>query len=206
MFYLAPRQQLAVRLLSAVVCLLLVCFEAQAQDELVPEQTVPPPIKYISESERTKLDGARDEKSRARLGLELADERLLRAAQLTEAQSYNNASTELGIYQALVDDVMNFLRKSGKVRNKLRDIYKRLELTLRGHGSRLEGIRRVTPSEHAIHVRTIFDHTKRARTEALNAFFGDNVVSDANEEEDGKVSNNKVATDPPPESSSKQDP
>ncbi len=205
MFHLAPKQQFAARLLSAVVCLLLVSFEAQAQDELVPEQSIPPPIKYISEGERTKLNGVHDEKSRARLGLELADERLLRAAQLTEAQSYNNASTELGIYQALVDDVMNFLRKSGKVRNKLRDIYKRLELTLRSHGPRLEGIRRVTPSEHAVHVRTIFDHTKRARTEALNAFFGDNVVSDANEE-DGKVSDNKGSTDPPLESSSKQDP
>lgn len=206
MLYFAPKQQIAARLLTALVFLLLVCFKAQAQDELVPEQSIPPPIKYISESERTKLNGARDEKSRARLGLELADERLLRAAQLTEAQSYDNASTELGVYQALVEDVMNFLRKSGKVRNKLRDIYKRLELTLRGHGSRLEGIRRITPSEHAVNVRSIFDHTKRARTEALNAFFGDNVVSDTNEEEDGKVSDNKGATDSPPKDSSKQQP
>lgn len=204
MFYFVTKRRIAVNLLSVSVCLLLVCFEAQAQDELVPQQSVPPPIKYIPEGERAKLNDARDEKSRARLSLELADWRLLRAAQLTEAQSYNSASTELGVYHAIIDDVMGFLRKSGKVRNKLRDIYKRLELTLRAHGSRIEGIRRTTPFEHAGNVRSVIDSTKRARTEALNSFYGDNVVSDA--EAEAEVSDNKGSTDPTSDDSPKQEP
>ena len=204
MFYLATKRRIALSLLSVSVCLLFGCLEAQAQDELVPQQSVPPPVKYIPENERAKLNEARDEKSRARLSLELAEWRLLRAAQLTEAQSYNNASTELGVYQALIADVMGFLRKSAKVRNKLRDIYKRLELTLRAHGSRIEGIRRTTPFEHADNVRSVFDGTKRARTEALNAFYGDNVVSDTEAEPD--VSENKDSIDSTPEDSAKQEP
>lgn len=204
MLYLATKRRIAVNLLSVSVCLLCVCFEAQAQDELVPQQSVPPPIKYIPENERARLNEARDEKSRARLSLELADGRLLRAAQLTEAQSYNNASTELGVYQAIIADVMGFLRKSAKVRNKLRDIYKRLELTLRAHGSRIEGIRRTTPFEHAGNVRSVSDETKRARTEALNAFYGDNVVSDT--EAEPAVSDNKDSTNSTSEDSAKQQP
>jgi hypothetical protein len=60
----------------------------------------------------------------------------------------------------------------------MRDIYKRLEISLRAQGARIEAIRRVTPSEHAVNVKAILEFAYHARTVALNSFFGDALASE----------------------------
>jgi hypothetical protein len=171
-------------LLFAVV--VFVAPEAYGQDYHLPLVTAPPPMKFVSRSERTQLSAARDAKARTRATIELAEARLSRAEQLTAGQQYDAASAELGMYEGLVEDALNYLgdAQTGK---KQRDVYKRLELALRAHCARIEAIRRVTPAEYSIHVKATCECARNARTVALNAFYGDTVIR-ADSHEDEKVS------------------
>ena len=45
--------------------------------------------------------------------------------------------------------------------------------------TRLEAIRRVTPSEYAINVKAICEYAREARDAALNSFYGDTVIKDS---------------------------
>lgn len=152
---------------------------AQVQAFVEAPEAAPPPMKYLPPQERALLDvHTRDAKARTRASLELAEARLLRAAQLTEAAQFNEASSELGIYQAIVEDAVRFLRRQPHSDNKTRDLCKRLEVSLRAHGPRIETIRRMTPSEDALNVRAAYECTRRARVEALNAFYGQTVMDE----------------------------
>ena len=140
-----------------------------------------PPMKYLPSEERERLAQETDLKKRARLHIELAESRLLRAEQYAASARFSQTTAELGIYQAIIEDAMRFLqsnaeRKNGKVSDKVRDLYKRIELTLRAHGPRLETIRRSIPSEEAVSVRAVFEYTRDARSEALNSFYGESVL------------------------------
>jgi hypothetical protein len=167
-------------LLFAVVA--YIAPEAHGQDYHLPLVTAPPPMKFVSRSERMQLSAARDAKARTRATIELAEARLSRAEQLTAGQQYDAASAELGMYEGLVEDALNYLgdAQTGK---KQRDTYKRLELALRAHCARLEAIRRVTPSEYSIHVKATCECARNARTVALNAFYGDTVIRDDSPED-----------------------
>src|SRR5687767_5706105 len=156
--------------------LVFIAPQALGQDYGLPliSAPPPPPMKFVSRNERTALSAARDAKSRTRAAIEMAEARLARAEQLTAGQQFEEASSELGVYQGLVEDAMNYLENAGL--KKQRDLFKRLELALRSHGARLEAIRRVTPLGYAVHVKAICECARSARTQALNAFYGDTVI------------------------------
>lgn len=178
------------------VAVAFVAPEARAQDGHLPLISAPaPPMKFVSRSERTQLSATRDAKSRTRATIELAEARLARAEQLTAEQNYNAASGELGIYQGLIEDALDFLGDITKNDNKLRDTYKRLELALRTHCMRLEAIRRATPSEYAVHVKAICECARNARSEALNSFYGDTVVPAASMNDESKSKGDESAKD-----------
>jgi hypothetical protein len=172
---LSCRMRIVLSCCSLVAVTVLLAPEAYGQEYSLPP-TPPPPMKFVSRGERTQLAAARDAKARTRATIELADARLMRAEQLTAGQQFEAASIELGIYQGLVDDALRYLEGS-EAKKASRDTYKRLELALRSHCARLEAIRRVTPSEYAVHVKAICEGTRNARTLALNAFYGDTVVT-----------------------------
>jgi hypothetical protein len=175
---LSCRMRIVLGCCSLVAVIVFIAPEARGQDyRLPPISTPPPPMKFVSRSERTQLSAARDAKARTRATIELAEARLSRAEQLTAVQQFEAATTELGIYQGLVEDALNYL--DGADSKASRDTYKRLELALRAHCVRLEGIRRVTPSEYAVHVKAICECARNARAEALNGFYGDTVIRDA---------------------------
>lgn len=181
---------------------LLVAIEARGQDvrnALVP---APPPMKFVPRNERTQLLATRDSKARTRAAIELAELRLSRAEQLTAMQQYDVASAELGVYQGLIEDALYALTETRK-NNKSRDIYKRLELSLRAHCARLEAIRRITPNEYAVNIKAIAECARRARTEALNAFYGDTVVRDV-AQDDVTPSHSGGRNDTLPDSTKKQ--
>ena len=170
--------------------------EARGQDGHMPFISAPaPPMRFVSRNERTQLSATRDAKARTRATIELAEARLTRAEQLTAEQNYNAASGELGIYQGLIDDALDFLDDITKNDNKLRDTYKRLELALRAHCMRLEAIRRVTPSEYAVHIKAICECARNARSEALNSFYGDTVIPAASMNDETKSKGNEAAKD-----------
>lgn len=139
----------------------------------------PPPLKSVSRDERTQLDGSRDTKIRLRATMELAEARLSRAEQLAAGQYYDAACEQLGSYQGLIENLLTFLNEREPRKNKIRDLLKRFEMALRAQSPRIEAIRRITPSEHAVNVKAILDFSYSARTEALNSFFGGANISEA---------------------------
>ena len=157
----------------------LFCFApaTPGQDKGLQFLPAPPPLKSVSRDERSQLASTHDPKTRMRATIEMADARLARAEQLAGGEQYAAACEQLGSYQGLIEDFMLFLNGNEK-KNKLRDVYKRLEISLRAQGARIEAIRRVTPSEHAVNVKAILEYAYQARTIALNSFFGDALASD----------------------------
>jgi hypothetical protein len=179
---LSCRMRIVLSCCLLVAVVVFIAPEARGQDYHLPlVSSPPPPMKLVSRSERTQLSSIHDSKSRTRATIELAEARLGRAEQLTAGQQYDAASAELGVYQGLVEDVLSYLGNpsTGK---KQRDTYKRLELALRAHCARIEAIRRVTPSEYAVHVKAICECARNARSEALNGFYGDTVLRDDSSE------------------------
>ena len=199
---LSCRTRIAVGCCSLVAVIVFIAPEARGQDNHLPLiSSPPPPMRFVSRNERMVLSTARDAKARTRSTIELAEARLSRAEQLTAGQQYEAASAELGIYQGLIDDALAYL--DGAEPKKQRDVYKRLELALRAHCARLESIRRVTPSDYAVHIKAICECARNARTEALNAFYGDTVIQDASPGE-GKHSGGENLKDSATSSAKKQ--
>jgi hypothetical protein len=156
--------------------------EARAQDSVLPPQPAPPPMRYVPELERAQLVGINDAGDRVRASLNLLEERLAHAERNTAAGHFDPAAADLGIYEALLDDVLQFLKPIGrspdgkKVDTRTRDLYKRIEQTLNKQTARIESIRRLTPQDYQGNVREAFLYTRDRRTECLDAFFGANVL------------------------------
>lgn len=150
--------------------------EPQATPQPTP-LTAPPPFKMIVKEERAALDAnAKDPSKRLKLTIEFADGHLTRAEQHTSRENYEAASTEVGMYHALVENALQFLATFKRDSNKTRDLYKRLELALRADGPRLTAMRRTTPLEFAVWIKKVEDFAREGRTEALNSFYGHTVV------------------------------
>jgi hypothetical protein len=178
----APSKSLrAARALFVLACVALACAEARGQDAAtrLQEDGPPPPMRYIPEELRAQLSAARDLKAHTRLSLELAEAQIARANDHTAADRFEDATRELGIYEAIIRDAVSFIHKSGPVDNKRRDQYKRIELALRSHVPRIETIRRNLPSQNAVYAKATLDYIRGLRTEALNAFYDDTVLREA---------------------------
>ncbi|MGH9930183.1 MAG: hypothetical protein ACREA9_13305, partial [Pyrinomonadaceae bacterium] len=71
-----------------------------------------------------------------------------------------------------------FMKTVERDSNRRRDLYKRLELTLRAHGQRWSTIRRSTSAEYAVWIKEIEEFARNGRTQALNSFYGNTVLRD----------------------------
>ncbi|HEU4435806.1 MAG TPA: hypothetical protein VFR51_20635, partial [Pyrinomonadaceae bacterium] len=129
--------------------------------------------------ERAQIDAAGDSKARVRTTLDLAALRLTRAEQLAKQTNYDDALAEVGSYEALIQDILDFLNGMKRDSNKTRDLCKRVELALRAHGPRLTTMRRETPLEFAVWIKKSEEFARSARTEVLNTFYGHTVVRDS---------------------------
>lgn len=159
----------------------------------------PPPIKIISKEERAQIDQASDSKARIRTTMDLAALRITRAEQLAKQGSYDDALTEVGSYEALIQDSLDFLRDMKRDSNKTRDLCKRVELALRAHGPRLTTMRRETPLEFAVWIKKVEEFSRAARTEVLNTFYGHTVVREP-EKTDKRQTKPKETPTPTPKS------
>jgi hypothetical protein len=168
---------------------------ARAQDLVLPPQPAPPPMRYVPDAERAQLAGVAEPKERVRTTLDLLEERLARAERNTAANHFDNAAADLGVYQGLLDDVLQFLKPVGrspdgaKVNTGTRDLYKRIEMALNRHTARIEAVRRLTPIDYQRNVRDAFLYVRDRRTECLDAFFGANVTREPRD--------NKPSVEPP---------
>jgi hypothetical protein len=163
------------------VCLLLLtvfCFPifAQSQDDEMPKDAAPPPLKVISKEDRKLLDAENNPKKRAQLSLDLLDLRLKAAEQFVAENKFQNTLTELGTFQALLDDVLKYLVSKDDGGGKADGNFKRLEIGLRKFTPRLELIRRELPYKYAYYVERIQKHLREARAKAIEPLFSDSVV------------------------------
>ena len=188
--------------------LLLMAFvflpSAYAQDAQ-PSPTplmAPPPFKMIVKEERMQIElHNKDASKRLKLTIEFAVAHLTVAEQHTAQGSFEAASTEVGMYHALIENAAEFMSTFKRDSNKTRDLYKRLELALRSHGPRLTAMRRTTPLEFAVWIKQVEDYARRLRTEALNSFYGHTVVSEPKKTD---KSNEKPKETPSPTPKSNQ--
>jgi hypothetical protein len=144
----------------------------------VQDLVAPPPLKIITHQERSQLEESNDPKARIKATLELAEAHLANLEKHTAAREFDDAATEAGMYWALVENALIFLKKTGSESNRKRDLYKRVELALRAQGPRLNAVRRTTPAEYSVWIKEIETFARKGRTEALNSFYGDTVVRD----------------------------
>lgn len=188
-------------LLAALTIIALPIATMGHQDAHPQDQTAPPPLKIITRPERAHLNDSKEPKARVKTTIALAEAHLANAENQTSQREYDAAAAEAGMYWALVEDALSFLKTIERDNNARRDMYKRLELSLRAHGTRLSIIRRETPSEYAVWIKEIEDFARQGRTEALNSFYGQTVVrpqKPANEKEAEKKPLDKNSNVPNP--------
>ena len=70
------------------------------------------------------------------------------------------------------------MQTSGRTGNKQRDLFKRLELALRSHVTRLETLRRGLPAAHAVYAKAAIEFVRGQRDQALSAFYDDTVIAE----------------------------
>jgi len=177
------------RFFALAPCLLAVCIHAVNAQEapVVHQPSAPPPVKLITKEDRARVAAAKDDKARLRITIEVAEAHLADAETRSAAEDFDAASASLGKYHALIENALTFLGSMSRDQNRTRDLYKRLELALRGHGPRLIAIRRITPLEYAVWVKQLEEFARKGRTEALNSFYGTTVLK----EPQSKVENDK---------------
>jgi hypothetical protein len=182
----------AARFLAALAFAALAFGTASAQDDRATQRAgdaaaprggdevfaaAAPPLRYLPDDVRRQLEAeARDPKARSRLSLQLAEDRLARAAAASDAERFEESTNELGVYEAIVEDLIHYVQTSGRSGNKQRDLFKRIELALRAHVPRLETIRRGLPAAHAVYAKATIEFVRVQRDQALNAFYDDTVV------------------------------
>lgn len=147
---------------------------AQEQDDL-PE-VAPPPLKLMSKDEKNRLDSKTDLKDRTKLSLELMDLRMDTAERFATSREYDLMFRELGGFQALLDDGLNFLGRRDVGSGKVLDNFKRFEIGLRAFSPRIETIRRELPLRYDDYVRKLMKYVRDARAKATDSLFGETVV------------------------------
>jgi hypothetical protein len=157
----------------AVLFALPMVASAQA---VVDDDLAPPPLRLLSEDEKTRLSAEVEIKRRTKLGLELMDARLKRSEALGTSQDYDRMYVELGGFHALMDNMLDFLYKSEKDSNKVLNNFKRFEIGLRGFITRLELIRHTLPIRYEHYLRTLVKNIRAARARAIEPLFDDTVV------------------------------
>lgn len=161
-------------------CGLATC--AMGQPGQGPRLPAPPPMRFVSRSERSQLDAAKDPKSRLRSTIKLAEDRLVRAENLTNQKAYEEASIELGGYLGLVGDLRAFIATLDHEKGSTRDLYRHLEISVRPHIPRLAVMRRTTPASYATHIKDAEEYIKDTRAEALDSFYGHSVLREPSPE------------------------
>jgi hypothetical protein len=170
-------------LLAQVItsCGLATCVLGQpAQGQHLP---APPPMRFVSRTERSELDAAKDPKSRLRSTIKLAEDRLARAENLTGQKAFEEASTEVGGYLGLIGDLREFIGKLERDKGSTRDMYRHLDIAVRPHIPRLAVMRRITPAAYALHLKDAEEYVKDTRAEALESFYGHSVLRESSPEQ-----------------------
>jgi hypothetical protein len=179
-----------IRAFSLSFLILLSFISAPAQDDnSMPDDVAPPPLKTISKEEKSQLAAQAGVKDRSVIYIDLLEARLKKAEDLSAQEDFGSVLTQFGSYEGLLENMMGYLsaeKKSGKTLWS----FKKLELTLRQHNVRIESVRRLMPFKYAYHVTRLQKFIRKSRATATESLFSDSVVripadkSDKKEDQD----------------------
>jgi hypothetical protein len=167
------------KLLLFVFALFVMSTSVRSQD-VVADEIAPPPLKILSENEKSRLAAETEVKRRTKLALELLDLRLKKAEALDAAENYDGMFVELGGFHGLMDYTLDFLNKSDKDSGRVLNNFKRFEIGLRGFTPRLEIIRRDLPIRYELYLRNLIKNLRAARARAIEPLFDDVVIPTKN--------------------------
>jgi hypothetical protein len=136
----------------------------------------PPPLKIIPKDEKNRLSGETDPKRHTVLALELTDTHLAKAEELNAKNDFAHMYAELGAFNAVIDEVLQFIARNDDGGGRILNSSKRLEIGLRSYAPRLETIRRDLPSNYEPYVKSLIKTIRDARSKAVEPFFGTSVV------------------------------
>lgn len=165
-------------LLTFVSCFLFFPSSGNAQkrvDDDRPKNLVPPALSILSKDEKKQLNATTKMKDRTKLALTFMDARLTRSETLTQDQKFALTLQQLGRFDAVLRDTMEFLGRNEGRKGSLKNL-KRFEMSLRKFVPRLELIRRETPDRYGYHVKQLIISVRKARTKAIAPMFGDTVL------------------------------
>lgn len=143
---------------------------------VIDDNLAPPPLKLLSEDEKTKLASETEVKRRTKLALELMDARLKQAEVVDAAENYDEMFVQLGAFHGLMDNTMEYLNKSDKDNSKVLNNFKRFEIGLRGFMPRLQMIHHDAPIRYEYYVRSLIKYLRTARAKAIEPLFDDTVL------------------------------
>jgi hypothetical protein len=164
-----------VNLLIVGVCLLLLgtFISARAQE---PSYAAPPPFKLLSKSEKQQLSSETEIGDRTKLAIALMDIRLKSAEKSHANEDFQVMYADLGGFQALMDNTIEFLTRSGTHQGKVLNNLKKFEIALRTFSPRVESIRRELPGNFEPYVKNLLKYISQTREKAMEPFFSDTVT------------------------------
>lgn len=158
------------------VCCPAILAQTDEIDAAPPADVAPPPMTILSKSEKQQLDGEENIKKRTQLCIDLMDSRLKAAEGLIEQSKFQESINELGGFQALLENALNYLNRHDNDSSKVDYNFKRLEIGLRQTVSRLEMVRRGMPFKYGYYVLRLQKFVRDARAKAIEPLFSDTVV------------------------------
>lgn len=170
------RRILGLLMIPIFLLFLQVCTYGQDDQDIL----APPPLKFISKEEKAKLEESKNVKDRTKTALTLMDTRLATAESLMAKNDFNGIFQELGAFQGLLDNQLDYLIRRDNDSGRILDNFKRLEIGLRGFTARIETIRREMPYRFEPFVRSVGKYLRDARSKALEPLFSDTVVRTPN--------------------------
>ncbi len=153
-------------------------FASSSGQRVIDDDLAPPPLKLLSQDEKTKLAGEVEVKKRTKLGLQLMDARLKLAETSYAAENYDEMFVHLGGFHGLMDNMLEFLNNSDKDSGKVLSNFKRFEIGIRAFTPRLQMIHYAVPTRYEQYVRNLLRNLRLARAKAIEPLFDDTVVPD----------------------------
>lgn len=164
--------RLAFLLISILALQLSFFAQDSTEQDRIPPDAAPPPIKQMSKDERAQLSAAKDVKMRTKLTLEFMEVRVKVAEQYLPQEQLELVFRELGGFHALIIDALDYLAKADTNKKRQLDNFKRFEIGLRAFTHRLELIRREMPLQREYYVRLLLREMRDARAKAVEPLFG----------------------------------
>ncbi|MEO6334022.1 MAG: hypothetical protein ABIO91_03490 [Pyrinomonadaceae bacterium] len=160
------------------VLVILICSAAALGQGVIDDDLAPPPLKLLTQEEKSRLGSEVEVKRRTKLALELMDTRLKQAETHHTSENYDQMFIQLGGFHGLMDNMLDFLNKGDKDSGKVLNNFKRFEIGLRNFMPRLQMVRNDLPIRYELYVRNLIKSLRTARARAIEPLFDDTVLPD----------------------------